>query len=126
MNIIQKASLLFATASVISLTTGGIISTVKADTIKADTIQASPLIVAQAPITTMTKKNRDQIAVTIKEAEFKFKGTLKRTSGNIFIGEDRQVRVIYDKSTSHVIVINKITGDEFYNYIFSITDEGRL
>jgi hypothetical protein len=121
MNIIQKASIVFATASVISLTTGGIISTVK-----ADTLQASPLIVAQAPITTMTKKSRDQIAVTIKEAEFKFKGTLKRTSGNIFIGEDRQVRVIYDKNTSHVVVINKKTGDEFYNYIFSITDEGRL
>jgi hypothetical protein len=121
MNIIQKASILFATASIILFTTGGVISTVKADTLKA-----SPLIMAQTPITTMTKKSRDQIAITIKEAEFKFKGTLKRTSGNIFIGEDRQVRVIYDKGTSHVIVINKLTGDEFYNYIFSITDEGRL
>jgi hypothetical protein len=121
MNIIQKASISFATASILLLTTGGVISSVKADTLKA-----SPMIMAQTPITTMTKKSRDQIAITIKEAEFKFKGTLKRTSGNTFIGEDRQVRVIYDKSTSHVIVINKITGDEFYNYIFSITDEGRL
>ena len=121
MNIIQKASISFATASILLLTTGGVISAVKANTLKA-----SPMIMAQTPITTMTKKSRDQIAITIKEAEFKFKGTLKRTSGNTFIGEDRQVRVIYDKNTSHVIVINKITGDEFYNYIFSITDEGRL
>lgn len=77
MNIIQKASIVFATASVISFT-NGVISTVK-----ADTIQASPLIVAQAPITIMTKKSRDQIAVTIKDAEFKFKGTLKRTGTGI-------------------------------------------
>ena len=82
MNIIQKASILFATASVISLTTGGIISTVK-----ADTLQASPLIVAQAPITTMTKKSRDQIAVTIKEAEFKFKGTLELLGNKLKIFE---------------------------------------
>ena len=120
MNIIQKTSILLATASVILLTNGFI------STVKANTLQASPLIVAQAPITTMTKKSRDQIAVTIKEAEFRFQGTLKRTSGNTFIGEDRQVRVIYDQGTSHVVVINKKTGDEFYNYIFSITDEGRL
>ncbi|WP_373481134.1 hypothetical protein [Geminocystis sp.] len=42
------------------------------------------------------------------------------------MGEDKQVRVMYDKGTSHVVIINKKTGTEFYNYIFSMADEGKL
>jgi len=33
---------------------------------------------------------------------------------------------MYDKDTSRVVVINVVTGTEFYNYIFSTANEGSL
>lgn len=85
-------------------------------------------IVAQSPtpITYMTQRNANAIMVQIREGDFFYRGLLRRSSGNTFIGEDRQVRVIYDKNTSRVVVINKVTGTEFYNYIFSMVNEGNL
>jgi hypothetical protein len=79
-----------------------------------------------APLTYMTPVNANAIRVQITDGEFKFRGTLNRTSGNMFVGEDSQVRVMYDKGTSRVVVINKVTGTEFYNYIFSTAKEGNL
>lgn len=96
--------------------------------VKAQRLEATPMIMAQSPtpVTYMTPQNANTIAVQIREGEFFFQGMLKRTSGNMFIAEDKQVRVMYDKGTSHVVVINKKTGTEYYNYIFSIADEGAL
>jgi len=42
------------------------------------------------------------------------------------MAEDKRVRVMYDKDTSRVVVINVVTGTEFYNYIFSTANEGAL
>lgn len=78
------------------------------------------------PVTKMKQRNANQIAAQITEGEFRFSGILNRTSGKTFIGSDNQVRVIYDRGTGRVTVINKVTGDEFYNYQFTDVDEGRL
>ncbi len=118
-----KKGFFLVSLSIMLLSSEGFISSLKAETAIT---KATPMLIANVPLTTMTQKNANIIAVEIKDAEFRFKGNLKRTSGNTFIGEDRQVRVIYDKGTSHLVVINKITGTEFYNYIFSIADEGQL
>lgn len=96
--------------------------------VKAETIEQFSSIVAQSstPVTEITEVNNNKIMMEITEEEFHFRGYLKRTSGNTFIGEDKQVRVIYDRDTKRVVVINVVTGTEFYNYIFSDVDEGAL
>ncbi|OKH38024.1 hypothetical protein NIES2101_36285 [Calothrix sp. HK-06] len=97
--------------------------------VKADIINPQSLLIAQkkiTPVTRLTRKNSNQFFITIKEGEFNFKGTLRRTKGSTFIAEDRQVRVIYNRKTSRIVVINKKTGTEYYNYIFSTTSEGAL
>lgn len=113
----------FLTASLVLLTAISYLLPVK-----AQNLEATSMIMAQSPtpVTYMTPQNANTIAVQIREGEFFFQGMLKRTSGNMFIAEDKQVRVMYDKGTSHVVVINKKTGTEYYNYIFSIADEGAL
>jgi len=122
-NLFKKA-FIFATSGLILVATNAIFSPVNADSL---TIKEKPMLLASKPASTnMTVTGENTIAVTIKDAEFKFNGTLRRTSGNYFIAEDRQVRVMYDKGTSHVVIINKITGTEFYNYIFSVANEGAL
>ncbi|MBE9227776.1 hypothetical protein IQ264_20330 [Phormidium sp. LEGE 05292] len=78
------------------------------------------------PVTVITRKTPNEITVRITEGEFKYSGVLRRTSGNTFIGSDGRVRVIYDRNTKRITVINAVTGDEFYNYIYSDVDEGRL
>lgn len=90
--------------------------------------QPAPNTAAKSPtpLTAMTLRNPNEIMTQITEGEFKFRGLLRRTSGNMFVGEDNQVRVMYDKGTSRVVVINKVTGTEFYNYIFSTANEGKL
>ncbi len=90
--------------------------------------QPAPRTAAKSPtpVTYMTLRNANEIATQITEGEFKYRGTLRRTSGNMFVGEDSQVRVMYDKGTSRVVVINKVTGTEFYNYFFSTANEGKL
>ncbi|ERT06901.1 hypothetical protein M595_3140 [Lyngbya aestuarii BL J] len=95
---------------------------------QANSIGNTFLEIAQSPspVTYMTPQNDDEIAVQLEEGEFFFSGILKRTVDNNFIGEDEQVRVIYDRDTSRVVVINKVKGDEFYNYFFSEVDEGYL
>jgi hypothetical protein len=81
---------------------------------------------AGTPVTIMTRRNNNQIAVQITEGEFKFSGILTRTSGNIFQGSDGRARVIYDRDAGRVTIINPQTGDEFYNYNYTDVDEGRL
>ena len=115
--------------SPIFLTTGilfsGLFSTLS---VQANPINNTFLKIAQSPspVTYMTPQNDDEIAVQLQEGEFFFSGILKRTVENKFIGSDEQVRVIYDRDTGRVVVINKVTGDEFYNYFFSEVDEGYL
>jgi len=85
-------------------------------------------VIAQSPtpVTYVTEVGPDEIVMQITEGEFRFHGYLERSSGNTFVGHDEQVRVIYDRDTSRVVVINVQTGDEYYNYFFSTTDEGAL
>ncbi|WP_206602821.1 hypothetical protein [Leptolyngbya ohadii] len=64
----------------------------------------------------MTPRNDNQIAVQITDGEFFFRGVLTRTSGNTYIAQDQQVRVMYDREVGRVVVINVATGTEFYNY----------
>ncbi len=78
------------------------------------------------PRTNMSQIDNDQIAAYITEGEFSFDGMLYRTSGNAFVGEDGRVRVMYDKGTSRVVIINVATGTEFYNYFYSMANEGSL
>jgi archaellum component FlaG (FlaF/FlaG flagellin family) len=98
--------------------------------IQANSLQNSSFEIAQSrqPQKTYMTPQRDpnQIAIQINDGEFVFAGMLKRTSGNMYIAQDKQVRVMYDKGTSRVVVINIMTGDEFYNYIFSTANEGSL
>lgn len=96
----------------------------------------NPLYLAreQEPVaperTTMTPQNNNRIAIQIQDGEFRFRGVLVRSSGNIFLAHDRQVRVIYDREAGRVVVINVMTGDEFYNYPYRDrqrnTSEGAL
>lgn len=78
------------------------------------------------PITKMTQRNANQIAVQITEGEFNFSGILTRTSGNTFQGSDGRARVIYDRGAGRITIINPVTGDEFYNYRFTDVNEGSL
>jgi hypothetical protein len=78
------------------------------------------------PVTIMTRRNNNQIAVQITEGEFNFSGVLTRTSGNLFQGSDGRARVIYDRDAGRVTIINPQTGDEFYNYNYTDVNEGRL
>lgn len=96
---------------------------------QAQAFELSPKIIAQASSLTtyMTVLDSNTVVIQISEGgEFFFHGYLERTSGNTFIGEDEQVRVIYDQSTKQIVVINRLTGDEFYNYYFSNVNEGAL
>jgi hypothetical protein len=81
---------------------------------------------ADTPVTIMTRRNNDQIAVQITEGEFEFAGILTRTSGNIFQGANEQARVIYDRDAGRVTIINPQTGNEFYNYNYTDVNEGGL
>jgi hypothetical protein len=78
------------------------------------------------PRTNLSQIADNQIAAYITEGEFVFDGMLYRTSGNTFVGEDGRVRVMYDKGASRMVIINVVTGTEFYNYIYSMANEGSL
>lgn len=103
---------------------------------QANSLQTAPFKLAQErePVapqrTTMTPRNNNRIAVQIQDAEFRFRGVLTRSSGNTYIGHDRQVRVIYDREAGRVVVINVVTGTELYNYPYRDsqrnTSEGAL
>jgi hypothetical protein len=78
------------------------------------------------PRTNLSQIADNQIAAYITEGEFSFDGMLYRTSGNAFVGEDGRVRVMYDKGTGRIVIINVVTGTEFYNYFHSTANEGVL
>ncbi|NEQ45552.1 MAG: hypothetical protein F6K00_19225 [Leptolyngbya sp. SIOISBB] len=78
------------------------------------------------PETYLTRENANEYTAELIEGEFYFYGPLTRTSGNTFVGSDAQIRVMYDADTSRMVVINVVTGTEFYNYFFSTVDEGYL
>lgn len=78
------------------------------------------------PRTNLSQIADNQIAAYITDGEFSFDGMLYRTSGNTFVGEDGRVRVMYDKGSSRMVIINVVTGTEFYNYTYSMANEGAL
>ena len=78
------------------------------------------------PRTNLSQIADNEIAAYITEGEFSFDGILYRTSGNAFVGEDGRVRVMYDKGTGRMVIINVVTGTEFYNYTYSMANEGAL
>jgi hypothetical protein len=93
---------------------------------QSQTVQPAPMLLAANPTTYMTVIDNNTIVVQITEGEFLFHGWLERTSDDMFVGQDEQVRVMYDRSTSRLVVINVRTGDEFYTYFFSPAAEGAL
>jgi hypothetical protein len=80
------------------------------------------------PLTKMTRRQNQSINVEITEGEFEFYGLLKPSTEkpNTFIGEDDQVRVFYDRNIGQITIINKVTGDLFYQYNYTDVDEGSL
>lgn len=80
------------------------------------------------PLTKMTRRQNQNINVEITEGEFEFYGVLKPSTEkpNSFIGEDDQVRVFYDRNIGQITIINKVTGDLFYQYNYTDVDEGSL
>ncbi len=116
-------ALCFITAGSLFWSMEGLVSSAQ-----AQSFEPVSIIISQSskPVTYMTVLDKNTIVIQITEGEFNFHGYLERTSGNTFIGEDEQVRVIYDRGTKQVVVINKKTGTEFYNYYFSDTNEGAL
>lgn len=86
---------------------------------KPEATSAQPA--AGTPVTKMTRRNNNQIAVQITDGEFNFSGILTRTSGNTFQGSDKRARVIYDRDAGRMTIINPQTGDEFYNYKYTET-----
>lgn len=120
----RTAGLSIGTAGLLLLASAGVVVPVNAQI--SDFSSARLVAQSPTPVTYMTPKNANEITVQIKEGDFFYRGVLKRTSGSTFVGEDKQVRVIYDKSTGRVVVINKLTGTEFYNYVFSMVNEGNL
>ena len=76
--------------------------------------------------TTITPIGNGQLSAYITDGEFSFSGALTRTSGNTYVCEDGRVRVMYDQSASRIVIINVVTGTEFYNYIYSTANEGAL
>lgn len=103
---------------------------------QAGDIETTPFQIAQGrePVapqrTYMTPVDNDRIRVQINDGEFNFRGVLTRSSGNMYIAQDRQVRVMYDREAGRVVVINVLTGTEFYNYPYRDnqrnTNEGAL
>ncbi len=90
--------------------------------VDASSNRVAPVVRASTPVTYVTQQNPDQLMVQITEGEFRFRGPLNRTqpSSNMFVGSDRQVRVIYDRDTGRIVVINVVTGTEFYNYFYEV------
>ncbi len=111
------------TLLVATLLPGGIVFPVVA---KANPVMSIQLAQSPTPVTYMTQLNPNEIMVQITEGEFRFRGKMRRTSGNKFSASDGRVRVMYDRDTSQVVVINEQTGTEFYNYVFSMANEGVL
>jgi hypothetical protein len=74
---------------------------------------------SQQPQTSTTVNDFNTIAIKIQEGEFNFKGILKRTSSKKFTGTDGKVNVSLNPYNGHVVVINSVTGTEFYNYYIS-------
>jgi hypothetical protein len=71
------------------------------------------------PTTYLTSQTPDTIAIQIQDGEFFYHGTLTRSYGNLFSGTDGRVRVNYDLDSQQIVVINSVTGDEFYNYSYA-------
>ncbi|MBW4659310.1 MAG: hypothetical protein KME15_11590 [Drouetiella hepatica Uher 2000/2452] len=93
---------------------------------RAGTPARSSSAPSATPRTNLSQIANNQIAAYITEGEFAFDGMLYRTSGNTFVGEDGRVRVMYDRGASRIVIINVVTGTEFYNYVYSATNEGAL
>ncbi len=85
---------------------------VAAGAMSAQLLAQSPL-----PLTSIQVVNKSTLKVTLHEGEFHYSGILRKTTGNLFQGQDQQVRVLVDRGTGRIVVINVKTGDEFYNYI---------
>lgn len=70
------------------------------------------------PVTYTSVQDSNRIAIQITEGEFQFHGILQRTMDSNYVGSNGRVRVMYNRSTGRVVVINEVTGTEFYNYTY--------
>lgn len=77
-------------------------------------------------VNNITRVNDDEYAVELGEGQFYFNEPLYRSSGETFVGANGRFRVIYDRGNLRMVVINVVTGEELFNYIYSEVDEGYL
>lgn len=110
----MKAQITLLTTTLLLGIVGGTLPASASSTINAVLLAQSP-----TPVTYMTPQNADAIAVQITEGDFYFYGMLRRSYGSMYSANDGRVRVIYDRSTGRVVVINAVTGVEYYNYFFT-------
>lgn len=87
---------------------------------QASDVPSNLIAQSYTPVTYITRFSWDpnQIVMQITEGEFIFHGYLFSTDRTRFSGEDDIVRVTYDYETERVVVFNKETGAEYYNYFF--------
>jgi hypothetical protein len=74
----------------------------------------------------LTRVSNEEYQAELIEGQFYFNGPLYRSSGDTFVGSDGRFRVVYDRGSSQVVVINLTTGEEIFNYFYSEVDEGYL
>jgi len=77
-------------------------------------------------INNIVRLSDDEYSVDMSDGQFYFEGLLYRTSGETFVGSDGRFRVMYDRSSGRVVVINLYNGVEIFNYFYSDVDEGYL
>lgn len=71
------------------------------------------------------QRNTNEIAIDIRDGSFRFAETLRRTSGSNYSATNRRgVRVMYNRNTGRVTVINNSNGEELYNYIYGKPSTG--
>ena len=74
----------------------------------------------------LTQVNNNEYQAELSEGQFYFNGPLYRSSGDVFVGTDGRFRVVYNRGSNQVVVINLTTGEEIFNYFYSEVDEGYL
>jgi len=74
------------------------------------------------PVTYTTVLNDDLIRIQISEGDFFYTGNLERVSGETFVGQEEDIRVVYARDRGLITVINVVEHRDLYNYAYSKTE----
>ena len=79
---------------------------------------------SRTPATTVRVVNKDTLLVKISEGSFRFDGALIRRVDQKFNGQNAAgtVRVMFDRATGRMVVINARNGEELFNYFVRSAD----